>query len=340
MTRCLLALLSFLVLSSLLALSSCHPIEEYSEDNRGDFECLWTLIDEHYCFFEEKDVDWQDVHARYAPKVNNQMTRRQLFALMAEMLAELRDGHTNLSAGFETAYYRNWWSDYPENYSARLIEEHYFHFQYKQVGEITYGTLHDNVGYVAIPSFNSSLGSGNIDWILADLAFCNGLIIDLRNNGGGNVSNAEAWARHFITEPITAAYMLHKTGPAHDDFSAPFAVEYQPATGSIWTKPVVVLTNRSTYSAANYFTAVMRALPQVTHAGATTGGGSGMPMSYDLPGGWRVRMSAVRVLDSAKASTEAGIAPHEGCAVALSPSEALAGRDSMLEFAINLINNK
>lgn len=323
-----------------LCLCACHPIEEYSADNRGDFECLWTLVNEHYCFFEEKDIDWQEVHQRYSPKVSSKMTRRQLFTVLAEMLAELRDGHVNLSAGFETAYYRDWWSNYPENYSARLIEQNYFDFTYKQVGEVTYGMLHDNVGYVGISSFSSGLGSGNIDWILADLAFCNGLIIDLRNNGGGNVSNAETWVRHFLTEPITAAYMVHKTGPGHEDFDKPFPVEYQPSDGSIWTKPVVVLTNRSTFSAANYFTAVMRALPQVTHAGATTGGGSGMPMSYDLPGGWRVRMSAVRVLDSAFTSTEAGITPDDGCEVDLDPAATLAGRDSMLEFAINLINHK
>ena len=41
-----------------VALSACHPIEEFPADNSGNFEALWTAIDQHYCFFAEKDVDW------------------------------------------------------------------------------------------------------------------------------------------------------------------------------------------------------------------------------------------------------------------------------------------
>lgn len=332
--------LFLLVISALTLLCSCHPLEEYDDTNAGDFEALWSLVDEHYCFFEYKNVNWQEVHDRYAPKVyENELTRRQLFRVCADMLNELKDGHTNLSSGFETSYYRQWWSDYPENFSDRLIEQSYFDFNYKQLGGVYYGVLPQNVGYIRIPSFSSSLGSGNIDWIFADLALCNGLIIDVRNNGGGNLSYAETWIRSFLTEPITACYMVHKTGSGHTDFAEPEEVRYQPNEAShlVWTKPVILLTNRSTFSAANYFTAVMRTLPQVTHCGATTGGGSGMPMSYELPGGWSVRLSAVSVLDPEGRITEFGIAPADGCEVNMDPMDALNGVDTMLEFAISLI---
>lgn len=102
-------------------------------------------------------------------------------------------------------------------------------------------------------------------------------------------------------------------------------------------KPVVMLTNRSTFSAANYMVMVMKSLPQVIHAGATTGGGSGMPLTLELPGGWSVRMSAVSVLDSRGNITEGGISPDSGCAVDLDPIDAMNGKDTMLEFAISLI---
>ena len=54
---CLTALM-FLVLATL---TGCHDIKEYSEDPRAPFEQLWTNLDEHYCFFEQKDVDWNEV---------------------------------------------------------------------------------------------------------------------------------------------------------------------------------------------------------------------------------------------------------------------------------------
>lgn len=326
-----------LLLISAALLAACHPLEEFDQDNRGDFEALWTIVDQHYCFFAEKDVDWEQVKNKYERKVNQPLTRKQLFDVCAEMLNELKDGHTNLSASFETSYYRQWWSDYPQNFNLRIIQEDYFKFQYKQVGNVIYGMLPQNVGYVLIPSFSSGLGSGNIDWILSDLRTANGLIIDLRNNGGGSMSYAEAWVRHFITKEQRVGYMVHKTGPGHDDFAEPYPIDFQPlsADNFVWVKPVVILTNRSTFSAANYMVMCMRELPQVTHVGATTGGGAGMPMSYELPGGWSVRMSAVKVLDTQMRTTEFGIDPDEGCAVDMDPAE--LHRDAMLDFAISII---
>ena len=70
------------------------------------------------------------------------------------MLDELRDGHTNLSAPFATSYYKKWWSDYPQNYNARLVEEYYFNFNYRSTGGIDYGILPQNVGYMHYSSFS------------------------------------------------------------------------------------------------------------------------------------------------------------------------------------------
>ena len=256
------------------------------------------------------------------------------------MLNELHDGHVNLSSWFDVSYYRQWWSDYPENFSDRLIEQYYFNYNYSQLGAATYGILPDNVGYVRISTFSTAVGDSNISWMLSYMATCNGLIIDVRNNSGGDMSNAETWARHFITAPVTAAYMIHKTGPGHSDFSDPYPITFEPLSSSgqmVWRKPVVVLANRSTFSAANYFVAVMRALPNVTLAGATTGGGSGMPITMEIPCGWSVRLSSVSVLDSDYHVTESGIEPDEGCAIDLDEQEALNGRDTMIEFAVSLL---
>lgn len=325
-----------LLLFSAAMMLACHPLEEFDHDNRGDFEALWTIVDQHYCFFEDKGVDWDALRSKYEHKVNGQLTRKQLFEVCADMLNELHDGHTNLSTPFAVSYYRQWWSDYPQNFDLRIIQERYFNFNYKQLGNVMYGMLPQNVGYILIPSFSSGLGSGNIDWILSDLRTANGLILDLRNNGGGSMSYAQEWVRHFITQTERVGYMVHKTGPGHSDFDTPYPIDFEPpAPGSfVWIKPVVVLTNRSTYSAANYMVMCMKELPQVTHAGATTGGGSGMPMSYELPGGWSVRMSAVKVLDPHMQSTEFGISPDEGLAVDMNPAD---GCDAMIDFAISLI---
>ncbi len=324
-----------------MGLTSCHKIEERADDPRGNFEALWSILDEHYCFFKEKGVDWDQVHDKYARRTGSEMTREELFIVCAEMLDELRDGHVNLSAPFNTSYYRKWWSDYPQNFNKRLIEESYFNFNYRQSSGMMYGLLENNIGYIYYESFSATVGEGNLDYALNFLAAARGLIIDIRDNGGGSLTNVETLVARFIDRPTLVGYISHKTGPGHDDFSEPYAITYNPAgPGRVrWAKPVVVLTNRSTFSAANNFASVMKLLPGVRIAGATTGGGSGMPYSSEIPCGWSVRFSACSMLDANGVSTEGGVTPTEGCAVDMDPQDALNGKDTMLEKAMELLNN-
>ncbi len=330
-----------LISAIFMGLTSCHKIEERADDPRGNFEALWSILDEHYCFFKEKGVDWDQVHDKYARRIGSEMTREELFIVCADMLDELRDGHVNLSAPFNTSYYRKWWSDYPQNFNKRLIEESYFNFNYRQSSGMIYGLLENNIGYIYYENFSATVGEGNLDYALNFLAAARGLIIDIRDNGGGSLTNVETLVARFIDRPTLVGYISHKTGPGHDDFSEPYAITYNPAgPGRVrWAKPVVVLTNRSTFSAANNFASVMKLLPGVRIAGATTGGGSGMPYSSEIPCGWSVRFSACSMLDANGVSTEGGVTPTEGCAVDMDPQDALNGKDTMLEKAMELLNN-
>ncbi|WP_290452200.1 S41 family peptidase [uncultured Duncaniella sp.] len=330
-----------LISAIFMGLTSCHKIEERADDPRGNFEALWSILDEHYCFFKEKGVDWDQVHDKYACRIGSELTREELFIVCADMLDELRDGHVNLSAPFNTSYYRKWWSDYPQNFNKRLIEESYFNFNYRQSSGMIYGLLENNIGYIYYENFSATVGEGNLDYALNFLAAARGLIIDIRDNGGGSLTNVETLVARFIDRPTLVGYISHKTGPGHDDFSEPYAITYNPAgPGRVrWAKPVVVLTNRSTFSAANNFASVMKLLPGVRIAGATTGGGSGMPYSSEIPCGWSVRFSACSMLDANGVSTEGGVTPTEGCAVDMDPQDALNGKDTILEKAMELLNN-
>lgn len=333
-----------IILAAVMALiaTSCRDVPEYGNDSMGNFEALWTIIDQHYCFFEEKDIDWDAIHDKYARRIGPEMTREELFVVCADMLDELRDGHVNLSSPFNTSYYRSWWSDYPQNFSLRLIEESYFNFNYRQSSGMIYDYLSENIGYIYYGSFSSIVGEGNLDQALYFLRGAQGLIIDVRDNGGGNLTNVETFVARFIKEPTLVGYISHKTGPGHSDFSEPQPITYKPAQeGRIrWGKPIIVLANRSTFSAANNFVATMKNLPGVRIVGATTGGGSGMPFSSEIPCGWSVRFSACSMLDANGESTESGVQPSEGCAIDLDPLDAIAGHDTILDFAIALMQQE
>ncbi len=319
-------------------MASCHEEVEYKNDPYGNFDALWTSIDEHYCFFKYKDVDWKAVGERYRAKLQPKMTSKELFDVCSEMLKELKDGHTNLVSPWDVSRY--WiWEKYPVNYDQRVIDEHYLNFEYKKACGIKYGVLRNNYGYMYYGDFSVSIGEGNLDMILGALASCDGLVIDVRSNGGGLLTNVEPIVARFITEKIYAGAISHKTGPGHNDFSKPYDYYFSPApNGRVkFSKPVVVLTNRASFSATNNFVSIMKSLPQVKVVGDVTGGGCGLPFTSEMPNGWSVRYSASAITDPSGNLTEFGVEPDYK--VDMTPQEIAEGRDAILEKAFEVLNN-
>ncbi len=37
-----------------LGLPGCHSLESFDNDYYGNFDALWTILDEHYCFSSKK----------------------------------------------------------------------------------------------------------------------------------------------------------------------------------------------------------------------------------------------------------------------------------------------
>lgn len=320
---------------AILLLGSCVTEDEFPDTPSGNFEALWKIMDEHYCFFKEKGIDWDSVHAVYSPRFNNYMTEDQQLEVMGNMLAELRDGHVNLFASFDYSRYWGFHEDYPANYSDTLVR-HYLGTDYRIANGMRYRILDDNIGYLRCITFENQFGAGNLDEILLYFQPCLALIIDLRNNGGGMLTSAEALAARFTNESRLVGYMRHKTGRGHDDFSGMEEQVLKPAKGIRWQKPVVIITNRSVFSAANEFVKYMRCCPRVTVIGDRTGGGAGLPFSSELPNGWSIRFSACPMYDRDKNNTEDGIDPD--ISVGLDIFDFQRNRDTMIERARSWIN--
>lgn len=332
-----------LLMTSLLlllaCLTACVDEEEFSDTPAGNFEALWTIIDEHYCFLDYKrqeyGLDWQQVHDKYRQRINNSMTDEQLFEVLAGLLSELRDGHVNLTAAHDMARYWQWYQNYPANFSDSL-ERIYLGTDYRIAAGMKYKIFDDNIGYIRYESFNNGVGSGNLTEVLNYLMLCRGLIIDIRNNGGGDLTNVEKIASRFTNERVLVGYIQHKTGPGHSDFSELEPRYLDPAASLRWQKRVIVLTNHRVFSAANEFTMYMKALPNVRVIGDVTGGGAGLPFSSSLPNGWVVRFSAVPMYDAKHNSTEFGIIPD--LYVPLREEYALRGKDTIIEVARKLLS--
>ena len=318
---------------------SCVDTDEQSDTPTGNFEALWQIIDEHYCFFDYKQheygLDWNAVYNKYKVRVSDHMTTEQLFEVLTDMLAELRDGHVNLGSSMDYGRYWAWHEAYPQNFSDTL-ERRYLGTDYKIAAGMKYRVLDDNIGYIRYESFLQGVGEGNLDDCLTYLALCRGLIIDIRNNGGGELTIAEKLAGRFVQEKTLVSYMQHKTGKGHNDFSSLEPRYLEPSSNIRWHKPVCVITNRSVFSAANDFAVIMHTLPNVKLVGDHTGGGSGMPMTNSLPNGWSVRYSACPMYDAKKQQTEFGIDPD--IKAALTDEATAQGIDLIIEAARKVLS--
>lgn len=318
----------------LTCLTSCIRGEEFDNNAEGNFQALWSIINDHYCFFDYKaktiGLDWNQVYKKYHDRLSPNMNTYQLFEVLGEMLSELQDGHVNLFATHDVARNWSWHEDYPANFNDS-VHQLYLGTDYRIASSLRYKILDDNIGYIYCGSFSSALGDGNISQAMLYLAECKGLIVDVRQNGGGDLSNADKLASHFTNKKLLVGYMSHKTGPGHQDFSDLQEIWLTPSDGVRWQKKTVVLTNRSCYSATNDFVKSMMQCPNVTILGDQTGGGSGMPFSSELPNGWSIRFSACPIYDVNKNHTEFGIQPD--IKVDMKTEDLLKNQDTLIEYA-------
>ena len=82
----------------------------------------------------------------------------------------------------------------------------------------------------------------------------------------------------------------------------------------------------------------MSTLPNVTIVGDKTGGGSGIPISSELPNGWSVRYSASKTINSEGLDFELGVNPDYF--IQTRPNEELEKKDALIEKGKELILSK
>lgn len=327
------------ILFGMSLLFSCIEDPDLPENTyRENFETLWKIVDTKYCYLDIKDIDWDSVYNVYnSGLATDTVDDLTFFDAMAEMLATLKDGHVNLYSGFDRSRYWKWFTDYPSNFNSSLIyNENYLGDHYRSVNGLRYAKIAGGeVGYVYYSSFSDSFSDQNFRYIIQYFENCRGIIIDVRNNGGGSAELSNRLASYFFQRDTVSLYMQHKTGPGHSDFSTPQPMSTEANKAIQWQLPVVVLANRSSYSATNMFVCRMKDAPNAIVVGDVSGGGGGLPLSNELPNGWMVRFSSSPMLDGNMRHIEFGIEPD--VYVALDSVDVAKGRDTLIDYAVGRI---
>ncbi|KGN92225.1 S41 family peptidase [Porphyromonas canoris] len=329
----------------LFFLPSCKKIEvENSGNQQENFEALWNILNDNYCYFEEKNIDWDAIKMEYQSRLNaKKLTTLEFFDLLSDMIRELKDGHCNLISFFDRGNY-TWTNPNGEESLDPALRKIYLGDKYRVSHGMIYTKIksssaiddgNKDIGYIIYPSFMNSLGE--MQFLSIYFSDCKGVIIDLRGNGGGLVTNSDILLSYFLSQKTLVGYTKYKKSNKRGDYSDPRPQFVSPyGQNAFWRDiPIVVLQDAGSYSATNDFLYKAVYEENITTVGLRSGGGAGLPAMAELPNGWRVRYSTAAGLDRKFLSHEQGIEPE--VRMSLSGSK---DRDDIIEKGIEIIYSK
>lgn len=165
----------------------------------------------------------------------------------------------------------------------------------KRRGTFEFKKLKGNIGLLKINRFWLKDFNEQFDTLYSQILDTDALVIDIRNNPGGQTEYSDYVMRHLSETPMQYERWTSRMYiPAHAAWNRP-AEWYnsgpdtlRPINKKIYTKPVILLVNESTYSSAEDFCTIFRGAKRGLILGVPTAGSSGNPIDIDLPGGGSV----------------------------------------------------
>ena len=334
------------LLFCLLALSLASCEQAFSEKDAPNnpvnvFEYLWNKVDQQYSFFDVKGIDWDSVHQVYRPMVFDEMTDDSLFKVCAAMINTLQDGHTNIWSDFNTSRSDSLYYKMIEgcNINTNVVAANYLTPYGYTTGSFRHNFIRNGqVAYIRYSSFSNTITNYDLLYIMERYKDCKGLIIDVRDNGGGASTNMTTLLSIFDNHKQPLFKTQIKSGPKHDEFTeykTVYAADSSLLGKNPYTKPVAVLIDRGSYSATSFFAVATQAYDNIKLFGDYSGGGMGMPNGGSLPNGWCYRFSITRTIALDGGNYENGVPP--AVRVLLDPDMTALGIDNIIETAADWI---
>lgn len=296
--------------------------------NAEDLRAIAQLVSSRYAFLTFKHINWDSLTTAYRPSAMA-AEGDGIYPVFHRLLGELKDGHVELrtEGGFPVVTYKPPRYQNGKQYSPLVVRK-YFKTEVRLAGQnnMEYEILPGNIGYVAISAFADGNWVYEIDMVLEYFKNTKALIIDVRNNTGGNGNTVNVVVSRFIAVNLTYHFYLPNGNTL-------WTYTITPRGPFRYQQPVVILINGMSFSAAEMFPVFMKQVPTVTTLGDTTGGGGGSNDVFPLPSGKRLRMPTSYFTQFNGAMVEwNGVAPDS--LVPQTEDDLRTGHDKQLEAAI------
>ncbi|MCX6560378.1 MAG: S41 family peptidase [Candidatus Aminicenantes bacterium] len=206
--------------------------------------------------------------------------------------------------------------------------------------------LAGNIACVALNSFMDDQTADVFFKHFAEIAAAKALILDLRENGGGNTNVGYRIMAALAKEPFLGSrWSTRDYKPAFRSWGRPDrlyveAAEREPVDPDHhYAGQVIVLTSPRTFSAAEDFLVAFDQSGRGTIIGEPSGGSTGNPLNFSLPGGGTgLVCSKHDAYADGREFVGVGVKPQ----IAASPTVAdyRAGKDTVLERAVAEIGKR
>lgn len=200
--------------------------------------------------------------------------------------------------------------------------------------------LPGNIGHVALNSFEDNSVADQFVAAFDKIAETSALILDLRDNGGGNSGVGMRILATLIDKPVSVTFWQTRDyKPIFRAWGRPIAMlsvpggDLEPDPAHHYSKPIIVLISPRTFSAAEDFLVAFDQSGGGTIMGQPSAGSTGQPLTFKMPGGGSGRVCTWRgTYPNGKQFLGIGVQPQ----TVVSPTlkDFRAGRDTVLEMAV------
>lgn len=323
--------LQFLIL--LLVLSACSKQNVFQYDKLEAYDDLVQSVARYTASIETRHINWDSLANNHRQSITNELSEAAYFELVSQLLLTLRDPHVWLLAPHREMYTIEH-LNYTKNVDRALLKKYYLSSMVHHSTSISSATIQDSIAYLSCLDFKGDIEQTNRIYqeVFQQLASKKGLIIDLRENDGGNVYNAQ----NLLNKMIGKRQLWHTTqNRTPQGFDTPYKWYIEPDTSFLYNGKIAVLIGRYTISAGERFAIGAKLSENIVLIGDTTANTQGAVMGREMLNGWQYTLTFEKVLDANGINYDGiGIAPT----IYLSSDSAVIGQqDKVLEHAMDWI---
>jgi hypothetical protein len=232
-----------------------------------------TLLDKNYIFPETAKKVEEALRAKLKDGEFDKAANASSFAraVSAVILDASKDRHMGFAYDPERAEDLRRLMGRSEEEARKVRERQLLEAERENFGFRKVEQLPGNVGYIDFRAFESPDQAGATAVAAMNfLAYCDAIIVDLRQNGGGDPAQIQLISSYFFTDPAHLNDLYFRAADRTDNFwTLPYVPGPKPVGADLY-----ILTSSRTFSGAEEFTYNMKNLKRATVIGETTGGGA------------------------------------------------------------------